>query len=285
MVHILQLVWNGMVLGSILALGALGLTLIFGILNFINLAYGDYMASGAFVTLTLAGTMPLVAAAIVGIVVAAIVALVTDKLVFTHFTDRGPVIMLVASIGVGFILRNLVRAIWGTGAHYYPGGTAGSFELFGVTILQYQLLIILASVVLVAGVFVLLQRTKIGIGMRALSDDMDLARVRGLNTSLLVTSVWLIGGGIAGVAGIMLGYDSQLVPTMGFGLLVPIFAAVFVGGIGDPVGGVISGYVLGIAMKVSTIAIPSTYEHAVALALLIGALLWRPEGVFGEAAR
>jgi branched-subunit amino acid ABC-type transport system permease component len=285
MANILQLVWFGAVLGSILALGALGLTLIFGILNFINLAYGEYMAIGAFITLTLVGTLPLPAAALVGVVAGALLALVTDKIFFTHFSDRGPVIMLVVSIGVGFILRNAIRAIFGTGAKYFPGGTSANFRFLGINVLYYQILIVVVSVVLVVAVYVLLQRTKIGIGMRAMSDDGSLAQVRGLNTGLLTNSVWLIGGGIAGVAGIMLGLDSQLTPGMGFGLLVPIFAAVFIGGIGDPVGAVIGGYALGIAMKVSTLVIPSHYQHAVALAVLITALLVEPEGVFGEAAR
>jgi len=128
-------------------------------------------------------------------------------------------------------------------------------------------------------------RTRIGIAMRAASDDTDLARIRGIDTKRLVIYVSLIGGVIAGIAGVMLGIDSNINPTMGFLFLIPIFAAVILGGIGDPVGAVVGGYALGIGQNLSIIFIPSEYTPAFALLILIIGLLTRPSGLFGEATR
>jgi neutral amino acid transport system permease protein len=134
-------------------------------------------------------------------------------------------------------------------------------------------------------VFLLLNRTQLGIAMRAASDDTDLARIRGIDTNRLVIYVSMAGGIIAGVAGIMLGIDSNLTPTMGFLFLIPVFAAVILGGIGDPLGAVVGGYVLGIGQNLSIMIIPSEYTPAFALLLLIIGLLTRPDGLFGEATR
>jgi branched-subunit amino acid ABC-type transport system permease component len=121
--------------------------------------------------------------------------------------------------------------------------------------------------------------------MRAASDDTDLARLRGIDTKRLVIYVSLPGGIIAGTAGIMLGLDANLRPNMGFVFLIPVFAAVILGGIGDPVGAVVGGYILGIGTEVSVAVIPSDYKPAFALLLLVIGLLTRPDGIFGEATR
>jgi branched-subunit amino acid ABC-type transport system permease component len=121
--------------------------------------------------------------------------------------------------------------------------------------------------------------------MRAASDDADLARIRGVDTERLVLYVWVVGGVIAAIAGVMLGLDSQLRPTMGFLALIPIFAAVILGGIGDPVGAVVGGYAIGLLQELSVVVIPTEYKSVVGLALLVVGLLTRPDGLFGEATR
>jgi branched-chain amino acid transport system permease protein/neutral amino acid transport system permease protein len=145
--------------------------------------------------------------------------------------------------------------------------------------------IIAMSLIILGLLFLLLHRTRIGIAMRAASDDTDLARLRGIDTKRLVIYISLVGGIIAALAGIMLGLDSNLRPNMGFIALIPIFAAVILGGIGDPTGAVIGGYVIGIGQEVSVAFIPSEYKPVVGLLLLIIGLLTRPDGLFGEATR
>ncbi|WP_137286212.1 branched-chain amino acid ABC transporter permease [Halorussus salinisoli] len=282
-----QFVWNGLVVGSIIAVAALGLTLIFGILNFINIAYGDYMAVGAYFTFA-ANTqydLPIVAAALVGMVGMAVGALVVDKLVFERFRSRSAIVLLVVSIGVAFVLRNLIRIVWGTRNRRFSGPIEAAPEVFGVRVLPDQVAIIVVSFVILGGTYLLLRRTRIGIAMRAASDDTDLARIRGIDTERLVTYVWIVGGAIAGIAGILLGLDAQLRPNMGFTALIPIFAAVILGGIGDPLGAVAGGYAIGLAQELSVVVIPSEYKPAIGLLLLIIGLLSKPEGIFGEATR
>ena len=280
-----QLLWNGVVLGSLIALAALGLTLLFGLLNFINIAYGEYLAWGAYIALGAKwADVPFILAIALGAIGAGVIAVITDRVVFTQFSDRDPVVLLVVSIGVAFMLRNLIRVVYGGSTYFYEIGGEAPVVL-GIRVLPTQIVIVTLSVLILAVVFLILNKTRIGIAMRAASDDTDLARIRGINTKRLVIYVSLIGGVIAGIAGTMLGIDSNITPTMGFLFLIPIFAAVILGGIGDPVGAVVGGYALGIGQNLSIMFIPSEYTPAFALLILIIGLLTRPNGLFGEATR
>jgi len=281
-----QFIWNGVVTESLIALAGLGLTLLFGLLDFINIAYGDYMAIGAYVAFAAdAAGVPLIAAIIIGATGGGVTALVADRVVFRNFQDRNPVVLLVVSIGVAFILRNVIRIIWTADTRYYEVPIEAAPQYFGIAILPVQVAIVILSLVVLGLVFLLLSRTRIGIAMRAASDDTDLARLRGIDTNRLVIYVSLLGGIIAGTAGIMLGLDANLRPNTGFVFLIPVFAAVILGGIDDPVGTVVGGYILGIGTEVSVTVIPSEYKPAFALLLLVIGLLSRPDGLFREATR
>jgi len=282
-----QFLWNGLVVGSLIAVSALGLTLIFGVLDFINIAYGDYMALGAYVAF--AGNaqldLPLVVAGVLGVVATGVAAVAFDKLVFEHFRDRDPIVLLVVSIGLAFMLRNAIRIGWGTGSRQFAVPVEAGTEVLGAIVLVDQVVIILVSFLILGVTFGLLRYTDVGIAMRAASDDTNLARVRGIDTERLVLYVWLVGGAIAGIAGVMTGLDSQLRPSMGFTALIPIFAAVILGGIGDPIGAVVGGYAIGVAQELSVVVMPSAYKPLVGLLLLVVGLLARPDGLFGEATR
>jgi branched-subunit amino acid ABC-type transport system permease component len=282
-----QLIWNGLVVGSIIAVSALGLTLIFGILNFINLAYGDYMAAGAYIAFAINSQvgLPIGVAIVGGVAAMSVGAVALDKLVFQHFRSRSPITLLIVSIGLAFILRNLIRAVWGPSGKFYELPLDANPSYLGVRFNVEQIAIMLASLLLLGAVYLLLQRTRVGIAMRAASDDRTLSRIRGVDTEKLVLYVWLVGGGIAALGGIMLGLDAQLRPNMGFTALIPIFAAVILGGIGDPKGAVAGGYAIGVIQEVSVSVIPSEYKFGVGLLVLIVGLLTRPDGLFGEATR
>jgi len=282
-----QFIWNGIVVGSLIALAALGLTLLFGLLNFINIAYGDYMAFGAYFALAanVGLGLPIVVSVLIGAVGGGILAVTVHKFIFSKFMDRDPIVLLVVSIGMAFILRNVIRIFWSTDPQYYAVPVEEGPSFLGVTFLPEQVAIIAMSLIVLGLLFLLLHRTRIGIAMRAASDDTDLARLRGIDTKRLVIYISLVGGVIAAFAGIMLGLDSNLRPNMGFIALIPIFAAVILGGIGDPTGAVIGGYVIGIGQEVSVAFIPSEYKPVVGLVLLIIGLLTRPDGLFGEATR
>lgn len=282
-----QFVWNGLVTGSLIALAALGLTLLFGIQNFINIAYGDYMAFGAYFALgaNVGLDLPIVASVAIGALGAGILSITVDKVVFKRFRSRAPIVLLVVSIGVAFILRNTIRIFWTAETRYYAVPLEEGASVAGITILPVQVAIIVLSILVLAATFLLLRRTRIGIAMRAASDDTDLARMRGIDTERLVLYVALVGGLVAGLSGIMLGLDAQLRPNMGFVALIPIFAAVILGGIGDPLGAVVGGYVIGLGQEMSVVVFPTEYKPLVGLFLLIVGLLTRPDGLFGEATR
>lgn len=282
-----QFIWFGLVSGSLIALGALGLTLIFGILNFINIAYGEYMAAGAFIAygLNTQVGLPIAVSGVLAVLIMAPVSVALDKAVFQHFRNRSPVVLLVVSIGLAFILRNVFRIIWGSGSKRFDVAIERAPTFAGIQILPDQVAIILLSLGALGATFLLLQRTDIGIAMRAASDDTDLARIRGVDTERLTLYVWAVGGMIAGIAGVMLGLDSIIRPNMGFLILISIFAAVILGGIGDPVGAVIGGYSIGMIQELSVIVMPSEYKPMVGLLLLVVGLLTRPDGLFGEATR
>ncbi|WP_152040672.1 branched-chain amino acid ABC transporter permease [Salinigranum salinum] len=282
-----QFVWFGLVTGSLIALGALGLTLIFGILDFINIAYGEYMALGAFIAFGLNTEvgLPVVVSGAIAVVAMGPIAIALDKAVFQHFRNRSAIVLLVVSIGVSFVLRNVIRVVWGSGSKRFDVPIEEAPTYFGIQILADQVAIVVLSLLVLGLTFGLLRKTDIGVAMRAASDDTDLARIRGVDTERLVLYVWLVGGFIAAIAGVMLGLDSQLRPTMGFLTLIPIFAAVILGGIGDPVGAVVGGYAIGLLQEMSVVVIPAEYKPLVGLALLVVGLLTRPDGLFGEATR
>jgi len=288
-----QFLWNGIVVGSIFAVAALGLTLIFGVLDFILVCYGEYMAIGAYIALVayVDFLLPIYAAVLIGAIGVAVVSYVLDKIVFQYFRkdDRSRITLLIVSIGISFVLRNLLRIIWSPDPLLIKReGEAiqAGIELAGVFLVPSQIASVLVSLVVLGIAFAVLHRTDVGIAMRAASDDLDLVRVRGIDTERLIVYVWLIGGAIAGLSGILLGLDAQVRPMMGFFAIILVFGAVIAGGIGDPIGAVAGGYLMGLVREVSVaLGIPANYKIAVAFLVFVVILVFRPDGIFGESTR
>lgn len=284
MVEFLQLVWNGVAVGSMLAVAALGLTLMIGILNFLNIAYAEYLTLGAYFAFAANVTLglPVWASVLVGTVGMAVASVAIDAITFEHFRSRDGLTLLVVSIGLAFILRNVVRVVWDQGPKRFDVPIQEAPLVFGVRMLPEQVASVVSGLVVLAGVYVVLRRTSVGLAMRAASDDVDLARIRGIDTERLVFYVWLVTGGIAGFAGSVLALQTQLSPLLGFEILLTLFAAVILGGIGNPTGAVVGGYVIGIARELSVAVIPPEYKAAVGMTVLVVALLFKPEGLFGR---
>ncbi len=278
-----QLVAYGIVLGSILSLGAIGLSLLFGILRFAHFAHGDVMTVGAYMALAfVAGLgLPLWAAFGLAIVGGAGLAIVIDQLVYRRLRRTAPVILLIASVGVALILRSLVQFIWGPDTQVFSQELEMPLRIAGIRLKPSQFNIVVGTIVLVVLLHLFLQRTRMGKAMRAMADNPDLARVVGIDTERVVVATWIIGAAFAVSAGIFLGVDTRLQPTMGWHVLLPIFAATILGGIGKPYGAIVGGMVVGIASELSTAAFPSVYKPAVAFALMVAMLIVRPTGLFG----
>jgi len=319
---VIELAANGVVYSSIIVLASIGLSLIYSIAGFANFAHGDTMTVGAYATLVAFGLIggvgftilgvPLgfFAAVGVGIAAAAIVAVVTQRMVYDAL-DVGSIGLLITSIGVAFIYRALIQMGFGADTVRYDIPSLRpieSLQQYGVLITAHDLATVLSAALLVIGLHVLLQHTDLGRKMRAMADNPDLARVSGIRTYRVKLWSWVIGAGLAGAGGAFLGLFNQLSPRMGFNLLLVVFAAVILGGIGSVYGAVLGGFLIGMIVEMTpllgripiptgvefsdwvptgieyTIGIPIGIEYAEAVAFLIMVtiLLVRPTGIAGD---
>ncbi len=283
MIDFLQIVIYGIVLGSIIALGAIGVSLIFGILRFAHFAHGDLMTLGAYFALAgVAGmNMPMFAAFGLALAATALVAVGIDRALYSRLQQVSPIILLISSVGVALMLRSLIQMIWGPDNEIYQSGISMPWTFAGLRIQPTQVMIVGGAAGLMLLLHLFLQHTRFGKAMRAMSDNPDLARLSGINTQRVVILTWIIAGVLAAAAGIFLGMDTRLHPIMGWKLLLPVFAAAIFGGIGKPYGAVAGALVIGLAQEMSTLILPAAYKPAVAFALMVIILVWRPTGIFG----
>ena len=280
----------GLVTASILALAAVGLTLQFGMTNYVNFAYGDFMTLGAYLTWTLNVGLgwPFWPALFVGALLMAIPVLAISRFVLDPFTRRaGPSFhILIVTFAVSLILSNLILAIWGGDIQNYNVGTDMPVNLGPFILSVQQLGVIGLAVVVMVAIHVLLTRTKLGKAMRAISDDKSLAEVAGIPTQRVTTIVWVLSGVLAGLAGGVLALNvGSFDPNVGVTFLFVIFAAVVFGGIGRPYGAMAGALVIGLVVEVSAVFIPSAYKLDVAFLVLVGVLLVRPAGIASLFAR
>lgn len=278
-----QLIVNGIAVGSIIALAAVGLTLINGILRLSNFAHGDFVTLGAYLTL-LVNTfgvniwLSMVIAAI-GTVAAM---LLSEKLLWSRMRSirATSTTFIIISIGLALFLRNGIILIWGGSNKNYNLPVTPAMDILGVKVPQNQLLVLFLAVLAIVILHYLLQNTKIGKAMRAVADDLDLARVSGINVDQVVLWTWVIAGSLTSLGGSMYGLITAVRPNMGWFLILPLFASIILGGIGNPYGAIAAAFIIGIAQEVSTPLLGSQYKQGVALLLMILVLLVRPKGLF-----
>lgn len=280
-----QFILNGLIIGSTIALAAIGLTLIFGILDFINFAHGEYLTLGAYSAFVLNVTfgLPFIIAALVAIPITVALALSIDKVVFYPLRKRGVggLALLITSVGLSIVLRNSIEMIWSSEPRRLAVGGAEAIAVAGVRITVVQIAIILVSLLLMVAVHLLLTRTVLGISMRATASNSALALSSGVNTERVVMWTWIIGAGLTAIAGVLIGLNTVIRPSMGFGLLLVMFAAVILGGIGDAYGAMLGGLAIGMAQEISVAFISASYKPAVAFTIMVVLLLWKPEGLRG----
>lgn len=283
MIEILQVLVFGIVLGSIITLGAIGLSLLFGILRFANFAHGDMMTVGAYLALVFVTGLgwPIYAAFPMALAGGAVVAIAIDRVLYKRLRRTAPVILLISSFGVALMLRSLVQLIWGPQSLVYEPGIQFPLQIFGLRIKPDHLVILAGVIILVILLHLFLQYTKMGKAMRAMSDNMDLAEITGIETERVIMWTWALGAALAAGAGIFLAMDTRLQPFMGWNMLLPVFAAAIMGGIGRPYGAIAGGMTVGIAEEMSTLFFSPAYKSAVAFTLMVIILVVRPTGLFG----
>jgi branched-subunit amino acid ABC-type transport system permease component len=278
-----QYLFNGLVTGGILALPAVAFSVLWKLLRFPNFAVGAYLTIGAFAALAanhgLGWRMEwawLVALAVTGGIAWAV-----DRATFRPMRDRRPFALAIASIGVAFVLENAVRFIWGNEYRSYDVPVTRALVWAGLRVGREQLTILGVTVPLVLLLQAFLGRTRLGIAMRATADNPPLARVKGLPTERIVGLASFGGGALAGGAGVFLGLDTTIDPLLGTGLIIAVFAAAILGGIGSAPGALLGALIVGVMEETSTILIPPTYKSAVGFAVILLMLLVRPQGLAG----
>ena len=280
---IAQYVFNGIVTGGILALPAVAFSLLWQLLRFPNFAVSAYLTIGAFAAFALNHALgwQIEWAWLGALAVSGAVAWSVDRVVFSPMRDRRPFALAIASIGVTFVLENAVRFIWGNDYRSYNVPVTRALVWQGLRVGREQLLILGVGVLLMLLAQAFLSWTRLGVAMRATADNPLLARVKGLPTERIVGFATLGGGALAGGAGVFLGLDTTIDPLLGSGLIIAVFAAAILGGIGSAPGALAGALIVGVMEEMSTLVIPPTYKSAVGFAIILLMLLVRPQGLAG----
>jgi len=281
--QLIQTLVNGIAVGSIIALAAVGLTLTYGILRLANFAHGDLMTLGAYFTWT-ANVLGLNIwlSTLVGASLTVAFALLTEKLLWSPMRDRraSSTTLIIISIGLALFLRNGIILVWGAANKQYDLPILPALDLGGIRITMSRVIVVGLAIAAMLGMHYLLQHTRMGKAMRAVADNVDLARVAGINVERVVIWTWVLAAGLTAIGGAMYGLVTAVRPDMGWFLILPMFASVILGGIGNPYGAIAGSYVIGIAQELSTYLFSAEYKLAVALILMVAVLLVRPQGIF-----
>ena len=298
-----QALMDGLISGSMIGLGAIGITLTYSILRFANFAHGEFISWGAYFALAVSGALGALSATLVAplgpfsfgwslpiaalgaIALTAALALLVDALLFGRLRARRSsiIILVMASFGAALTLRSLLEFIFTSQPAYFTNALQIALRLGGgLRATPDQLLSLGVGVVLVVAIHLLLTRTAIGRSMRAVSENQQLAGVVGIDVRKVIRTVWILGAGLASIAGIMAGLLVQIRPQMGLDLLLPLFAAAILGGIGSVPGAMIAGLIVGLAEALTVQLIGAEWRAAVAFVILVAILLLRPQGLFGR---
>ena len=280
---IAQYVFNGIVTGGILALPAVAFSLLWRLLRFPNFAVSTYLTVGAYTALVLNVGVhtPLAAAWLGALAATGVVALAVDRIAFRPMRDRRPFSLAIASIGVAFVLENVVRFAWGNDFRAYDVPVTRAASVAGLRIGRDQVVILGAAVILMALAQAFLLRTRLGIAMRATADNPLLAAVKGVPTDRVIAVATFGGGALAGGAGVFLGLDASIDPLMGGSLIISVFAAAILGGIGSAPGALAGAMIVGIVEEAGTLFVPPTYKTAIGFVIILAVLLVRPSGLAG----
>jgi neutral amino acid transport system permease protein len=278
---------NGLTLGAVYALGAVGLTLVYGILKLVNFAHGDFLTFGAYMAFLVNITwgLPLVFGIFFAMATTALLGLFLERVMWRPMRAQraGFLQLILMSIGLAFVIRSGIQWFWGTEIRTLDVNTTDTVSLLGLRIGQTELIVVVVGVAVLLVVGAMIRFTLLGKQMRALADDLDLAETAGIDTRRVILYTWIFAGALAGLAGVLSGALTNLRPELGFELLLPIFAAVVLGGIGNPFGALTAGLVLGIVIEWSTLLFEPRWKVTVGFVALVVALIIRPQGIFGKA--
>ena len=291
----LQQLLNGLAVGGIYALVALGYTMVYGVLKLINFAHGDLFTIGAYLGLTLllsgglSGSLnPVLAVGLVVIIVFGLVALfgvVLERVAYRPLRKANRLAAVVSALGASIVFQNAVMLIYGARVYVYPENLIPSliFNIFGLNVPVMRIIVIVSSLMLMLALYTFINRTRMGTAIRAVAIDQGAARLMGINVDRVISLVFLIGAGLGGVAGVMVGvYYGQIDFMMGWSYGLKAFTAAILGGIGNIPGAMIGGLLLGVIEALGASYLAMAWKDAIAFLVLILILIIRPTGLLGE---
>ena len=281
----LQTAFNGLVTGIIVALPALAVTLLFGVLKFANFAIGAMMTVAAYMVFALNAQLgwPMLPATAVVAVAFGVLCIGMDLVTFKPLRERGGLTLMVASLGLGFVLENIARLAYGNDARSYALELARPFRFMDIRMNREQMVAVAVATTAMVLMYILLTRMPIGRAMRAVADNPSLALVRGIDSASVIRWTWFITGRLLAVGGVLIGMDRAIEPPMGASYLIPVFSAAILGGLGSPLGAFVGALLIGVVSEMATLVIPPNYRIGIPLCVIAAILIFRPQGLFGQA--
>jgi branched-subunit amino acid ABC-type transport system permease component len=281
-----QALVNGIMTGALIAIPAIGFSAIFAVLRYPNFAVASYATIGAFAGWWANATLglPVVAMLLVAFVIAGIIGVAAEEVALKRLRPSGAITVAIASLALNLILENVVRFSFGNDLRGYDLPIARDFHIFALRIGPQQVQSLLLAVVIMAAFFAFLRLTRFGKAMRAVADNPDLARLKAIDPTKIAIASVFIGAGLSGIGGVLIGLDTSIDPLTGYRVLLSVFAAAVLGGLGSIPGAVVGALALGIAEELAMLVAPATYRTAVGFFAILVMLTFRPRGILGERA-
>jgi branched-chain amino acid transport system permease protein len=282
-----QLILNGLIAGAVYSMVALGFNLIFGTAKFFDLGYGALTAVGGYAVFYFSKILGLdiYLSIIIGVIIAGLIGFTIEKLIYRKLRNKkaSNMVFLVASLGVMTAMQAIIAILFSSQFQTFSDKIESrTFEIFGGVITNIQALMFILSIVIMLTLAFVFKFTKFGKVVKAVSDDEEVSKIVGIDTNKVIGKVFFIGSAIAGLAGILVGFDTGIEPTMGFSLLLKGVIASIIGGVGNIYGGVLGAFFLGLVENFGIWQISGEWKDAIAFTILIIFLLFRPHGFLGK---
>ncbi|MGO4740619.1 branched-chain amino acid ABC transporter permease [Bosea sp. 2KB_26] len=286
MTLLLQALINGLMTGALIAVPAVGFSAIFAVLRYPNFAIASYATIGAFAAwwANVVLGLPIIPALVIAFAIAGTVGVVAEESALSRLRGNGALIVAIASIALNLVLENIIRFFFGNDMRGYDLPLMRDMRFGDLRIGPQQLQSLALAVVIMAAMFAFLRYTRFGKAMRAVADNPDLARLKGIDPARIAIVTVFLGAGLTGVGGVLIGLDTSIDPLTGYRVLLSVFAAAVLGGLGSIPGAVVGALALGIAEELALIAVPATYRTAVGFIAILIMLTFRPRGILGERA-
>ncbi len=283
---VLQALVNGLMTGSLIALPAIGFTTIFAVLRYPSFALAAYMTIGAFAAFFVSrqvalGIAPML---LVAALVCGAVGYLAEQWALSPLRSAGALTLAIGSIALNMVLENVVRFAFGNELRGFDLPIHPDLRIGAIRVGAQQLQNLAFAVAVMAAIFIFLRFTRFGRAMRAVADNADLARLKGIDPQLMAGVTVVLGAALAGIGGVLLGLDASIDPLMGYRVLLSVFAAAVLGGLGSIPGAVVGALAIGVAEELSLLVVPATYRGAIAFFAILLMLTFRPRGLLGERA-